>query len=108
MSRCSYKADGTYLCNMVENFNNVKVGNVRSGGVQSGPCPGIKSNCTRGQFVDATGFCLCTDATSSQGNFYDKLKPTPAAVTLNNEGLRLKVLSLLENNTPVLNNNDAL
>lgn len=108
MSRCSYKADGTYLCDMVEKFNNLRTRTVRVGGVQSGPCPEISSKCTKGQFVESAGFCLCTDTTSGQGNFYDKLNPTPAAVTLNNDGLKLKLLSLLENKTPVQKNNDAV
>ncbi len=49
MSRCSYKTDGTYLCDMVETFA------VRN------PCTNIKKNCKNvdGQFIENKKFCWC-------------------------------------------------
>lgn len=91
MSRCSYKTDGTYLCDMVETF------------VSSGPCTGIKTNCNKGQYVDTANFCLCTD--SSKPNFYNKSNIGSKNLTLNNEELRTKLSSLVPYDNSITSNN---
>jgi len=92
MSRCSYKTDGTYLCDMVETF------------VESGPCSQMKTGCTKGQYVDTTNFCLCTDS-SKPNNFYNKLIKGPTALSLNNEDLRTQLISLVPNDKSITSNN---